>query len=229
MLRLDDLDDLQAHIMERIAKAAEERDVNAVRHWSAVAEEWEALHQTANDLAARVQRLQESIADRGAVPMSGYDTAPETKESQRTLPAATPVSARAEGAAARMLWVQRVGQAGVSLVGSGKRYHTRSGLSLGLAFANELPGFPNKWWLGLADEQTDFAVLLCRQRSGSTLDIVIPVDAMERAWRSLSRSNGQIKFNVRRDASDLLLLVPNSQPISVKRYVGNVGALLDDK
>ena len=92
---------------------------------------------------------------------------------------------------------------------------------MAVAFANELPDAENRWFLGLTDEPTDVAVLLCKSLAGKLHDIVLPVSHLREVWRVLSRSQSGVKFNVRKDASRFFLLVPGNEPLDVTRYVGN--------
>ena len=133
--------------------------------------------------------------------------------------------AGSDGAQTRAAWTQQMIASGIQLTGSGKHYTTRSGQYVGVAFANELPSTPNRWWLGLSEQSNGVAALLCRDKNGKLIDIIIPLADLGTKWNSLSRNNGQIKFNVRRDGSDLILLIPGSVPVSVKRYIGNYSAL----
>ena len=47
-----------------------------------------------------------------------------------------------------------------------------------MAFANERPEAENKWFLGLPDEPTDVAVLLCKYFAGQRHDIVLPIETI---------------------------------------------------
>jgi len=121
----------------------------------------------------------------------------------------------------RAQWIADMKAKGVQLQGYGKRYTTAFGATVGLAPANELDGHPNKWFLGMADEPTDVIVLLCRSRSGTVYDLVLPVPALGRCWALLSRSGSQVKFNVRKDVTVFLLLVPGNEPLDVTQYLSH--------
>jgi len=45
--------------------------------------------------------------------------------------------------------------------------------------------------------------------------------AFGEVWRGLSRHKSEVKFNVKKDASRFLLLVPRNEPLDVTRYIGN--------
>jgi hypothetical protein len=204
-----ELDSLQSTILKRVAEAASAYDVASVKRWSTAAEECEDLRRRAEDLQLRVEKLRAQLSD--GAPREALSSIPDPFEG----------SARAQGVAARNEWVKRLAARGFRLVGSGKRYETSHGRIVGIAFANELPSYPDKWWLGLPDQATDVVALLCHNRGGAIVDIVLPVEELGVHWKALSRSNGQIKFNVRRQGRELLLLIPGSGAISVQRFVGN--------
>jgi hypothetical protein len=110
----------------------------------------------------------------------------------------------------------------ILLNGHNKRYYTEGGRSVSIAFANEIdrPNLIDKWFLGLKDEPTDIAVLLCQDLEGKVNDFVLPVAELKSTWKTLSRSGGEIKFNIRRRQSEYLLLEPNGEPISISKYLG---------
>lgn len=214
-----DLLELQQQLMKRVAVAAAANDVNAVVQLSAAAENLRTLTQRAEEIAAGVNHLRQMLD--GNAPLKVQQNLAINK-----LPhALAGRRGKREGADARTRWIEQVKQSGVWLSGSGKSYETASGQAVGVAFANELPDHPNKWWLGLPEQSSGFAVLLCREKNGKTTDIVLPIAELGIRWKALSRSNGQIKFNVRRDGSDLVLLIPESKPFSIKRYVGAYAVL----
>lgn len=82
---------------------------------------------------------------------------------------------------------------------------------MAVAFANELPKKENRWFLGLPDEPTEVAVLVCKSLAGKVHDIVLPVARLRDVWRALSRHQGEVKFNVKRLGTRFLLLVPGSE------------------
>jgi hypothetical protein len=133
------------------------------------------------------------------------------------------ISPKREGAMARDRWVKMLSGKQIPLTGHDKRYYTEKGVSVGIAFANELdrPQLVNKWFLGLKDEPTDVAVLLCQDKEGNLHDFIIPVSELGSSWDALSRSGGQVKFNIHRRKSEFLLSIPGGEPISITKYIGN--------
>ena len=130
-------------------------------------------------------------------------------------------SPKAAGAQARSRWVATLRERGATLHGHGKRYQTTSGHAVAVAFANELPDLEDRWFLGLADEHTDVAVLLCQSRGQALYDLVLPVSELRTVWPLLSRHRGQIKFNVRKNGNRFALLVPGHEPVDITKYLGN--------
>jgi hypothetical protein len=123
----------------------------------------------------------------------------------------------------RNRWVNMLSTKQISLTGHDKRYHTEGGTSVGIAFANELdrPQLVNKWFLGLKDEPTDVVVLLCRDKEGDLHDFIVRVTELRSSWEGLSRSGGQVKFNIHRRKSEFLLSIPGGDPVTITKYIGN--------
>lgn len=208
-----ELEQLQALIMKRISTAAENRDFSGVAHLSGLAKECQALEVEFGTLRRRLASVRSA--------MNGSAELPSESRPAHEADVSWGPSAKAVGAQARQRWIAGLRQRGVPLTGHGKRYGSTLGGSVAVAFANELPRLKNRWFLGLTDEPTDVAVLLCQSLAGKVYDLVLPVKNLKAAWRVLSRHGGQIKFNVRKDASRFLLLVPGNEPLDVTRYLSD--------
>lgn len=208
---------IQALLMDRISSAVSNRDFAGVARLSGLAKECEALEAELTSLQRRVETVRSALnGSRRSPPDSPEPIA--FSEGQGTSP-------KAAGAQARREWVAGLRPRGISLTGHGKRYQSVRGESVAVAFANELPGLENRWFLGLADEPTDIAVLLCKSLGGKLYDILLPVPRLREVWRNLSRHRSQIKFNVRQDGSRFFLLIPGKEPADVTKYVGNYDPL----
>lgn len=211
MVAAKDLTQLRDKILQQAATAANYGNVQALANFTDGASECERLLREVQDLDDRYARL---VAVAEKLPAANPDPASDGPPNIRLSP-------KRVGAKLRSTWVDDLAHAGVKLVGHRKRYHTTSGRSVAVASANELDGKPNKWFLGLSDTDTDVAVLLCCSKSGKIYDIVLPIADLKRRWDLLSRSGGQIKFNVRKEVGELLLLIPGNTPLRVTDYVGN--------
>ena len=97
-------------------------------------------------------------------------------------------------------------------------YQTNSGKLVGIAVATERQ--PDRWFLGLPENGFDHAVLLCQQESGEVMEIILPDEFFRKHKISLSRSKGQVKFNVIKRSNDIFLQVPNTNGISVLSRIG---------
>src|SRR4030042_921675 len=119
-----------------------------------------------------------------------------------------------EGARARREWIKVLSSNAILLNGHNKRYYTESGRSVSIAFANEIdrPNLIGKWFLGLKDEPTNIAVLLCQDLEGKVNDFVLPVAELKSTWQTLSRSGGGNKFNIRRRQGEYFLFDPRGEP-----------------
>lgn len=79
-----------------------------------------------------------------------------------------------------------------------REYKTKKDLAVGIAVANELPKLPDRWWLGLPDEERDYVVLLCRDLRRQLFDFVLPWSFLEPIWKLLTRTKGAVEFHVER-------------------------------
>ncbi len=208
-----DLHAVQALIMDRASQAVAQRDFSGVARLSGLAKECQSIESELAIIARRIAAVRTGL--NGSAPSESTATSPQRASAPHT------ISAKAAGAEARNEWVASLQQYGIALSGHGKRYRSARGESVAIAFANELPGHENRWFLGLSDESTDVAILLCRSLSGRLYDLVMPVPELRGAWRLLARNRNQIKFNLRKDANRFFLLVPASEPLDVTKYVGN--------
>lgn len=212
------LSDLEVTILESVSEAAHERNLAAVAKWSRAAEHCEALVSEAREFEERIRAFKNSL-EQGSISEAhlNLDRHDNTKTNEKP----RRISAKREGAIVRAEWVKGILAKGISLKGYRKRYQTTREKSVGLAFANELHGKENKWWLGLQDDPTDVAVLLCRSLNKDLYDIVLPVSQLRTYWDMLSRSGGQIKFNIRKEDREFFLLIPGDNPLSITKYAGN--------
>lgn len=208
-----ELQRIQSLLLDQISSAVSNRDLAAVAALSGLAKECETLEVEFTSLNRRVEAVKSVL---------NGSCASSTTAQKLTYSAEAPtISRKAAGAQARNEWVVGLRVQGISLQGHRKRYQAARGQSVAVAFANELPNSENRWFLGLTDEPTDVAVLLCKSLTGKLHDIVLPVSRLREVWRVLSRSQSGVKFNVRKDTSRFLLLVPGNETLDVTRYVGN--------
>lgn len=99
----------------------------------------------------------------------------------------------------------------------GSVYQTDAGKTVVIPTAAEMR--PDRWWLGVKDERFDFVSLLCQQSSMEMVTFVLPRSFLEPLWTSLSRSNGQLKFNVKREGRHFYLLVPGKNPQPLNKFM----------
>ena len=100
---------------------------------------------------------------------------------------------------------------------------TQSGSRVGIATASETK--PNSWFLGLPDTPLRYVALLCQQ-SGEQLEFILPKELVAKIWPQLSRSGGQVKFNVLRRNSSYQLQVPGLTPQDITGFIGAYGSLM---
>jgi len=102
-------------------------------------------------------------------------------------------------------------------------FRTGSGKRVGLAVATERQ--PNRWFLGLPAGGFDNAVLLCQRENGVVIDIPLPEQFFEKYGKVLSESNGQLKFNVVKRGSGVLVQVPGTEGINGKSFASDYSFL----
>ncbi len=219
MFTMQDLPTMKEKILEEIKMAAQNADIGAITQWSKAAEQCEIFILESTELESRVRDFVDRL---WASPENVRISCKEHLESENSSTKRS-ISPKREGAMARDRWVKMLSAKHIPLTGHDKRYHTEKGVSVGIAFANELdrPQLVNKWFLGLKDEPTEVAVLLCQDKERSLHDFIIPVGELGSSWKALSRSGGQVKFNIHRRKNEFLLSIPGGEPISITKYIGN--------
>lgn len=93
-------------------------------------------------------------------------------------------------------------------------YQAPSGAKVGLAFSTE--GKPGRWFCGLPEGAFDQALLLCEaQCGGEIIALSLGKEFLTKYGGSLSRSSNQVKFNVVRQGSSFVVVVPNVGRVNV--------------
>lgn len=127
------------------------------------------------------------------------------------------VPGRGIGKKIRMDFLQKTRKAGLLLEQMrGSVYGTQSGCRVGVAVATERK--PDRWFLGLPIG-LDQAVLLCQRENGDVATICLPKDFFAEYGDKMSKSGGQMKFNVMRRGNGYSLLIPGTDGVNVSRFV----------
>jgi hypothetical protein len=127
---------------------------------------------------------------------------------------------RGTGKTTRMAFLEKAYENGIDLQNiRGSIYQTKSGRRIGIAVATERKA--NRWFLGLPQNGFEDAVLLCKPDSGETIEIILPKDFFNEYGGKMSKSSGQVKFNVARRGSSYVLLVPGTDGVSLSKYLGD--------
>jgi len=222
------LTSLKKKAMKKIGEAAGEHDISRIRVLSEIANkiEGDLTHLTA--IEERVNSYEKELAHSTHLPSSPSNLKDILKDITENIKRVSPSRSqrRQMGQNARNRFVELGSRVGFRLIPlGGKAYRTTSGKKIGVTFANELEGKPDRWWLGIKDEHYDVVVLLCNQGSGSMLDFILPYEEIKEIWPSLSRSAGEVKFNIIREGETYSLLVPPQRRESISRFLGKYGPL----
>ena len=126
----------------------------------------------------------------------------------------TIVTARELGVKIRKEFIGKLEGKGIQLqLIRGKTiYRTKAGERVGIAVATERQ--PNRWFLGLPVKGFDHAVLLCQRKNGEVVDVPLSEKFFAKYGQDMSQSKGQLKFNIVRRNSRLLVLVPGTDGIN---------------
>jgi len=92
---------------------------------------------------------------------------------------------------------------------------------------------PGRWFLGLPEDKVRerihkggvVVILLCQSAIGSRLDFVIPSGKVEEIVPKLSKSKGELKFNIKKVGNRYQLVIPRDNPVDVSDYKGDVSTL----
>lgn len=211
-----ELQTVKKQVLDRIKVSAQNANVSEIARWSQAAQECEELIEAEKILDERIGKFIDTYFRQ-----SDENEVSQNKSNQKK------ISHKLEGKLEREKWVEKVNSMGIELIGHGKRYFTSDGKHIGVAFANESDDQKksDRWFLGLRDETTDIAVLLCKRLDGEIYEFILPMSKMDSIWESLSRNGGQVKINIRKDNNDFLLLIPYSKPTSILNFVNNYSIL----
>jgi hypothetical protein len=131
---------------------------------------------------------------------------------------------RGHGAEIRSEFLRNAASRGLKLLPHrGAIYATAQGVRIGVAVATERQA--NRWFLGLAENGFDSAVLLCHTVGRRTIDVCLPSSFLRSQQSRLSRAGGQLKFNVVRRDGEMHLTIPGVGHVPVQKYVGAVEQL----
>jgi hypothetical protein len=109
---------------------------------------------------------------------------------------------------------------------------TAKGLLVAIPTAN-MEWRPGRWFLGLPEAKVReriskggvVIILLCQSAEGSKLDFVIPPNIVETIVGKLSKSKGQLKFNVKTVGNRYYLVIPGVNDIDISDYRGGISIL----
>jgi hypothetical protein len=92
---------------------------------------------------------------------------------------------------------------------------------------------PGRWFLGLSEDRVRekieqggvVIILLCQPESGLRLDFVLPPNIVKEIIDKLSKSKGELKFNVRKVGNRYILVIPDKNNIDITDFKGSIDIL----
>ncbi|MEK6531076.1 MAG: hypothetical protein AABZ23_01120 [Deltaproteobacteria bacterium] len=135
------------------------------------------------------------------------------------------LTSRQKGKQSRALFLKKLRERNIHLNSSSAEtiYTNKNGKMVGIAFATECQPF--KWFLGLPERNYNVIVLLCEEQGNNTLSFILPADFCEKYKNNLSRSKGQLKFNVVNRHDSFFLLLSGLENPEITRYIDNYDSL----
>lgn len=211
---MDVLADLQKEknrILSTISKDASEGKTELVLTESGKLEKIELLLSRHRQIISELEELKSGKAN-SPVPASNLKTG-EHKKIDVSRPTRL-ASSRELGAKIRNEFLRKLEGEGIHLqLIKGKTiYRTKSGKRVGVAVATERQ--PNRWFLGLPTGGFNHAVLLCQRENGEVIEVSLPEKFFMQYGQNMSQSKGQLKFNIVRRSSGILVQVPGTDGIS---------------
>lgn len=202
----------KTNIMKEIQDSAQSGDSQVVLAGGRKLEEIENLLHRANKLMIEVETVLQSRE------LAEQPTNIPSQMSSTSTARLNGMSSRQKGATRRNEFVQRVVAAGLGIrKQKGTIYIKPSGERVGIAFASERSA--DRWFLGLKEGAFDSAILLCED--GDQLrELWVTQAILSKTGQSLSRSGGQMKFNVIRSGPRLTLQVPGEGQVAVDELRG---------
>jgi hypothetical protein len=137
------------------------------------------------------------------------------------------LSPRERGRRHRVDFVQALARMGVTLQPlKGAIFKSPRGVRVGVAYAREDSRQKDKWFLGLPENKFEHAVLLCEDRSGKEIYFSLPKEFLHEHGKTLSKSGGQIKFNVARRIGEFFLDLPWRESVTIEAFRDNLSGLI---
>jgi len=207
----------QEALLRDIESAARQRDVSAVL---ALLKKLEMLASLVRQQEEIDRRLAAMEGDLLASPVTAAGPAEvQTDGSERAI---TP---KERGRRQRDSFVRALATKGITLQRvKGAILRSPRGIRVGVAYARE--GQQDKWFLGLPEDQFQHAVLLCEERSGRMTHFSLPEEFVREHGESLSRKDGQVKFNVLRRGEEFFLHLPRRGSVSIDAFHDNFSGLI---
>jgi len=212
----DKLNELIKKTLSRIQESAGKSEIDRVQNFSYMLTQARYISQNLDELENKLEKLETEflLTSKKAenVPNESIID-PTASELESNL------SAKAKAKIKRTEFIKELRRRGINLEpfkGVVYRNIKNDGL-IGIAYSCDNG---DSWFLGLPDKIYETVVLLCDKESGNTNVIILPKDFYSKHKDNLSKSNGQMKFNVR-FSDEKLVLYTRAGNVSVEKYLNN--------
>ena len=207
----------QGSLLREIQNAARKQDAAAVLALQKKLEMLASLIRQQDEINRSVATFERGLA-------AGSEAQSTTTESH-TCDGGKEISAKERGRRQRENFVHMLSSRGIALHRlKGAVFRSPRGIRVGIAYARESQ--KDKWFLGLAENQFEYAVLICEQRAGEVIHFSLPKEFMSEHGESLSRKDGQIKFNVFKRDGQFFLHLPRLGSASIEAFRDKFSGLI---
>jgi len=199
---------LKDETLQAIGTAADAGSSDQILKLGGTLSDVEGLIRQYDQIETRLLALENGSTARSAEPTAE----PDDPHPQRV------ETARRRGERRRVEFLESLKARGIELRRQrGTIFKTASGNRVGIAFATEVN--PDRWFLGLQEDAFDLAVLLCETRGEHVRAVSLPATFFQQYGSTLSRSRGQVKFNVTREGTHFFVSVPGIGSIGADQYM----------
>lgn len=211
--------ELNDRILSKLREYVNSPDAEQIHKYSRLYTQAQNLYKDMNLLNERITGLEQEFSETNE---SNSKTANDVKQEDigGTIEFMTDkAKARANAKIKREEFLANLKRKGVTLKpyrGVIYKNERNDGL-VGIAYSSDNG---NSWFLGLPDQDYDSVVLLC-EKDGNKFDaIILPKDFYSDHAKTLSRSKGHVKFNLRKTLNEIHLYT-RSGSLKISTFVNN--------
>lgn len=208
---------LKTDVLDNIKKFADKGNLQDLQKFTEFLPKIQLLLNNLDDIDLKVNLLERNIHDVINPPKNGVTKITALYEFQDH-----DLNSRDIAKIKRNEFISKLAEKGVEVVQyKGVTYRIKKTSKLmGVAFSGEKS---DSWFLGLPELDLKTIVLLCMKDDNDVYTFILPESFCDDYLKNLSRSNGQLKFSLRKKHDEFLLYTKIGN-VPVKKYLDNYSA-----